>query len=174
MSINAASFIVSEDGTRAKKAGTNVYEGQPVKIDTDGTLAPATSAAKVYGISKLDSNTYRDFAFGEVGAFGSGQLTVVTEGTLSIGHSVFNSIEIDSSTTSASAPTTVKLYDDTKTYAPGEALYVDAAGLISNTPAAGGKVSLLGKVLKTPLQTGDGSLEIKVGAPAATAAAELA
>jgi len=173
MSITAASFIVLEDGTRAKKAGTLVYEGQPVAIQADGTLAPAAATDKVYGLSKLDSNNYRDFAFGEFGAFGSGQLTVVLEGILSIGQSVFNQIEIDSSTTTASAPTTVKLYDDTKTYAPGEALYVDAAGLISNAPAAGGKVSLLGKVLKTPLQTGDGSLEIKVTSSAATAAAEL-
>jgi hypothetical protein len=174
MSITAASFIVLEDGTRAKKAGTLVYEGQPVRIMPDGTLAPAIGTDKVYGLSKLDSNNYRDFAFGEFGAFGSGQLTVVLSGVMSIGQSVFNQIEVDSSTTTASAPVTVKLYDDTKTYIPGQALYVDAAGLISNTPMAGGKVSLLGKVLKTNLQTGDGSLEIEIGAPAATSAAELA
>lgn len=173
MAITAPSFIVSEDGTRAKKAGSLVYEGQPVKINAAGTLEPATAAAKVYGISKLDSNAYADLSFGEVGAFGSGQLTVITEGTISVGHSVFNKIEVDSSTTTASAPVTVKIYDDTQTYAPGEALYVDAAGLITNQTAAG-KQSLLGKVLRTPLQTGDGSLEIKVGAPAASAAAELA
>lgn len=170
--ITAASFIVSEDGTRAKMAGQSVYEGQPVRIMPDGTLAPAIGTAKVYGICKLDSNQYRDFAFGEFGAFGSGQLTVVTDGTLSIADSVFNQIEVDSSTTTGSAPVTIALLAPV-VWAPGEAVYVDAGGLLSNAAMAGGKVSVLGKVLRTPLQTGDGSLEIKVGPMAATAASEL-
>jgi hypothetical protein len=160
MAIEAASFIVLEDGTRKKKVGAVVYEGTPLKLNASGELEPAGAADKVYGVSKLDSNSYRDFAFGEFGAFGSGQLTVVTRGILTIGHSVYNQIEVDTSTTTSSSPVTVKLYDDTKTYAVGEPLYVDAAGLISND-GSGGKNSLFGKVLQTPTQTG-GYLEIEV------------
>ena len=160
MAIEAASFIVLEDGTRTKKAGVNVYEGTPLKLNSSGELEPAGATDKVYGICKLDSNAYRDFAFGEFGAFGSGQLTVITRGIVTVGQSVYNQVEIDTSTTTSSAPVTVKLYDDAKTYAVNEPLYVDAAGLISND-GSGGKNSLFGKVLKTPTQTG-GYLEIEV------------
>jgi hypothetical protein len=173
MAIEAASFIVLEDGTRKKAAASaDIFEGQALKINASGELEPAGKNDKVYGLSKLDSNAFRDFAFGEFGAFGSGQLTVVTRGILLIGQSVFNEVEVDTSTTTASAPTTVKLFDDAKTYAPGEPLYVSAAGLITND-GAGGKESLLGKVLKTPLQTG-GFLEIEVDPGTTSVAAELA
>ena len=173
MAIEAMSFIVLEDGTRKKKAGANIYEGQPVKLNSDGELEAATAAAKVYGISKLDSNTYRDFAFGEFGAYGSGNLTAVTRGVMTVGQSIFNETEVDTSTTIASAPTTVKVFDDTKTYAVNEPLYVDAAGLISND-GSGGKNSLLGKVLKTPVQLGGALLELEIDPGATSVAAELA
>jgi hypothetical protein len=172
MAIESASFIVLEDGTRKKAAGSLITEGQAVKINASGELAPASAADKVYGIAKCDSNAFRDFAFGEFGAFGTGQLTVVVKGILLLAQSVYNQTEVDSSTTTSSAPTTIKVFDDLQVYLPGQALYVDAAGLISNVSAAG-KNSLLGKVLRTPLQAG-GMLEIEVDAPAASAAAELA
>lgn len=173
MAIEATSFIVLEDGTRKKKVGSDVFEGQPVKLNADGELEASTAAAKVYGISKLDSNSFRDFAFGEFGAFGSGNLTVVTRGVMTVGQSIFNEIEVDTSTTVAASPTTVKVFDDTKTYAVGEPLYVDAAGLISNDGAAG-KESLLGKVLKTPPQLGGTLLEMEIDPGATSVASELA
>jgi hypothetical protein len=172
MAIDSASFITLEDGTRKKKSGTLITEGQAVKIDANGELAPATAAAKVYGIAKTDSNAFRDFAVGEFGAFGTGQLTVVVKGILLLSQSVYNQVEVDQNTTTSAAPTTIKVFDDAQVYTPGEALYVDAGGLITNQ-TGGGKASLLGKCLRTPLQTG-GMLEIEVDAPAASAAAELA
>lgn len=170
MAIQETSFIVLEDGTRKKKASVSIYEGQPLKINTSGELEPAAATDKVYGLAKADSNQYRDFAFGEYGAYGSGQLTVVTRGILLIGPSIYNQIEVDSSTTTTSAPVIVKLFDDTKVYLPHQPLYVDGAGLISNAPTD--KTSLLGKVLKTPLQTG-GYLEIEVDPMATSVAADL-
>ena len=172
MAIESASFIVLEDGSRKKASGASITEGQAVKIDSNGNIAPATAAAKVYGIAKVDSNAFRDFAFGEFGAFGTGQITVVVKGVLLLSQSVYNQVEVDSSTTTSSAPTTIKVFDDTQTYAPGDALYVDGSGLITNQTGAG-KNSLLGKCLSTPLQNG-GMLELEVDAPAASAAAELA
>lgn len=171
MSIEAASFIVLEDGLRTKKSGELLYAGQPVTLDTStGQLKAATATSKVYGLCKLDSNAFADFAFGEFGAFGSGQLTVVIQGVLLLGQSVYNEIEVNSSTTTSSAPTTVKVYDDSKTYAVGDELYVDGTGLISNDNSAG-KASLLGKVVSGPTLNG-GFLEVEVNCslPTTTAA----
>jgi hypothetical protein len=164
-----AIFITHEDGGKVKKSGEQVYEGSPITIDaTTGQLKLAAAGDKVYGLSKIDSNSNRDFSFGEYGAFGSGQLTVVTRGQCEVSHSIFSKIEIDTQTQPPPAsPVVKKLFDDTKTYQPMQPLYVDATGLISNVPAAGGKVSLFGKVLK-PLAAGlSGPLVIEVD-PSAT------
>jgi len=156
-----APFITREDGTRSKKAGELVYEGSAVTIDANGELALAADSDKVYGISKLDSNNFRDFAFGEFGAFGSGQLTVITSGIVKIKASVFNQTEVDSSTTTASAPTTVALLDTAALGAasPGAAIYVDDAGLLSST-AGTSKLSLMGKMLSYDATAGELEMEL--------------
>ena len=172
MAIQQASFIELEDGTRAKKAGSNVYEGQPLTLQSDGTLAGSAVAQKVYGISKFDSNTYADRSFDAgSGAFGSGQLTVIQKGILLLGQSIYSAIEIYSNTTTASAPVTVKIYDDTKTYHVNDPLYVDATGLISNDGTVD-HTSLLGLCLSTPLQNG-GFLEVLVNPGVSSVAADL-
>lgn len=163
-----ASFIVNEDGLRRKAAGEVIYEGTPVTINSDGELEAATATTKVYGLSKLDSNTHRDMAFGEYAGYGSGQLTVVTRGTCLVGSSVYNQVEVDTSTTILSAPVTVALYDTTKNYVPMQPLYIDGAGLITNAPTD--KTSLLGKVLK---EVTNGLLEIEVDPMATSVAADL-
>lgn len=172
MAIESASYIGLEDALRTKAAAAVITEGQAVKLDSSGNLAAATATAKVYGIAKCDSNAFRDFAFGEFGAFGSGKLTVITRGVLLLAQSVYNQVEADSSTTSSSSPTTIKVWDDAMTYAVGEPLYVSAGGLITNS-AAGGKQSLLGKVLSTPAQNG-GFLELELDPGATSVAADLA
>ena len=171
MSIQAT-FINLEDGTRRKKSGELVYEGQPLSLDVNGELKVAAATDKVYGLSKLDSNTYRDFAFGEYAAFGSGQLTVLVKGIALVSNSVYNQIEVTSETSPTSSPVTVKLFDDTVNYAVGEPLYMGATGMITNDGAAG-KNSLFGKVLKTNLQTG-GALEIQVDPGSTASKAEMA
>ena len=164
MAINA-DFIIHEDGTKAKLTpGDQIYEGSPLTLDaTTGSLKLAAKADKVYGLSKVNSNQYQDLAFGEFGAFGSGMLTVVCAGQVEVSNSIFNEIEITTATQlPPSSPVVVALFDNTKQYVPNQALYVDAAGLISNTPASGGKASLLGKVLQ-PLAIGsNGPLVIEI------------
>ena len=171
MAIQQASFIELEDGTRAKKAGASVYEGQPLTLQSDGSLAGSAVGQKVYGICKTDSNPYRDLSFGEAGGFGSGQLTVIQKGILLLGQSIFNQIAVYSNTTTASAPVTVKVYDDSKTYAVNDPLYVDATGLITND-ATVDHTSLLGLCLSTPLQNG-GYLEVLVNPGVSANAADL-
>jgi len=151
-------FIVLEDATRdlaanIPGAGGNIYEGSPVALNGSGQLIPAVETSKVYGVSKLDANAYRNFAYGEYGAFGTGKLTVQTKGIVRVKSSVFNVVEISQAPTAA--PFTKALYDTTKNYVPGEALYVDATGLISNVAGAS-KVSLMGRVInKCDAGTGD-------------------
>jgi len=174
MAIEAASFIVLEDGTRTKYLPTSGFNyltaGQPVSLNSAGQLVAATATSKVYGICKLDSNQFDDFAFGEFGAFGSGQLTVINQGILLLAQSIYNEIEVNSSTTTSLAPTTIKIYDDSQVYNVGDELYVDVNGLISNVNTAG-KQSLLGKCVSTPAQNG-GFLEVEVNCtlPTTTAA----
>lgn len=172
MAINA-DFIVLEDGTKAKlTASEQIYEGSPLTLDaTTGSLKLAAKADKVYGLSKLDSNNYRDFAFGESGAFGSGQLTVVIQGQVSVSPSVFNEIEVTTHTGPTPSSTTVNLYDTSKTYVPGQPLYVDASGYISN--AAADKTSLFGRVVMPLVGSTGGALVIDLLPMASTVAADL-
>jgi len=169
-----AIFIIQEDGGKVKKSGEQVYEGSPLTLDAaTGQLKLALAADKVYGLSKLDSNSHRDFAFGEFGAFGSGQLTVVTRGQCEVSHSVFAKIEIDTQTEPPPAsPVVVKLFDDTKDYLAMQPLYIDGDGLITNVKGTG--ESLLGKCLK-PLANGlSGPLVIEVDPSATHTRTEMA
>lgn len=160
-------FIILEDGTRTLKAGEKVYEGSPVSLDANGQIVKADGTMKVFGVSKLDANDYRNFAFGEFGAFGTQKLTVVCKGIVRVAASVYNKIEIDTSSTAVS-PVTVPLFDASLAYAPGDSLYVNA-GLISNVaPVDGGNKSYLGKVV-APCAAGAQWLELEV-APLAAAA----
>lgn len=152
-------FIVLEDATRDLATGVEIYEGQPVSLNSSGKVIPATAGTIVYGVSKLDANQYRNFAFGEYGAFGTGKLTVQCKGIVRVKASIFNKIEVDTSTTVAS-PVTVNLYDTTKHYVPGQALYVDGTGLISNTPTD--KTSLLGRVVAAPADNSGDWLEFEL------------
>jgi len=168
-----APFIINEDGLHRKKVNEQVYEGMPVSLDVNGEIVVAVSGMKVYGLSKLDSNQYRDFSIGEFAAYGSGQLTIVTRGTCEVSHSVYNQIEVDANTTVLSAPVTKKLFDDTRAYVPHEPLYIDGSGYISNDPALD-HTALMGKVL-LPLPIGSsGPLTIEIDTMATSVASELA
>ena len=152
-------FIIQEDGTRTVKAGElSIYEGSPVSLDVNGQLVKATEAMKVFGLSKLDCNSFRNFAYGEYGAFGTQKLTVITKGTCRVASSVYNKIEVDTATV-VGGSTTVPLFDGSKAYVPGESLYVNA-GLISNVAPAS-NISYLGKVV-APCAIGAQWLEFEV------------
>ena len=164
-------YIHSEDSLREVKQGVEIYEGQPVSLDSDGKLIPAVHNTKVYGIAKLDANQYKNVAWGEYAAYGTGRLSVILSGIVRVKASEFGKIEV----TPAGPISQVfvkKIYDDTKTYNVGDVLYVDSDGLITNAPVTGGKVSIFGKVLKAP--DANGWLEIEVVPQVATSANELA
>jgi hypothetical protein len=153
-------FIIQEDGTRTVKDGElSIVEGSPVSLDANGQLVKATEAMKVYGLSKLDCNQFRNFAFGEYGAFGTQKLTVITKGICRVASSVYNKIEVDTGSV-VGGSTTLPVFDGTKAYVPGDSLYVNA-GLISNVAPASGKISYLGKVV-APCAIGAQWLEFEV------------
>lgn len=139
-------FIIMEDGTRTVAAGQlSIVEGSPVALDANGNLVKATETMKVFGVSKLDCNQFRNFAFGEYGAFGTQKLTTICKGTVRVASSVYNQIEVNTSTV-AGGSTTLPVFDGTLAYVPGQSLYVNA-GLISNVAPAAGNISYLGKVV---------------------------
>ena len=154
--INAL-YITAEDGIRSKNLLAMITEGQPVALNASGELIGATAGTGIYGVSKLDSNAIRDFAFGEFGAFGTGKLTVVTKGLVQIQNSVYNEIEVNTQMGVNSTPTTISLLANV-VWAVNDRVYVTAAGLISNAAAG----DSFGKVTAIPSQTPDGSLEIEV------------
>jgi hypothetical protein len=164
-------YIHAEDSLREVKQGVEIYEGQPVSLDADGKLVPATATSKVYGIAKLDANQYKNVAWGEYAAYGTGRLSVILSGIVRVKASEFGKIEV---TPAGPLSTTFvkKIFDDTKTYHVGDVLYVDNDGLITNTPVENGKVSIFGKVLKTP--DANGWLEIEVVPQIATSGSDLA
>ena len=152
-------YIVFEDAIRTKKANEQVYEGSPLNLDVNGELKVALPTEGVYGISKLDSNTHRDLAFGEFGAFGTGKLSVVKQGIVRVQDTVYNEIEIDTSMGPTSTPTTITLVANVE-WAVGNLVYVAANGVYTNVATAGA-ASLCGKVTATPAMTG-GWLEFEV------------
>lgn len=159
-----ATFIVLEDGTRAILAGQQIYQGNPLTLDSaTGLLKVASATGPVYGLAKADANNYDNFAFGELGAFGSGQLTVLVRGIAVVNQSIYNQIDVESNTAPTSSPVTVNVYDSTQNYLAMQPLYVNASGLITNQNDGGAwDASLFGRVL-TPLAAGAaGGLEIEV------------
>ncbi|MEM5829086.1 MAG: hypothetical protein QW480_02475 [Candidatus Aenigmatarchaeota archaeon] len=132
-------------------------------------MVPATATSKVYGIAKLDANSFKNVAYGEVGAYGTGRLSVITDGVIRVSASSFGSIEVTPEGP-LSSETVVKIFDDSKTYNVDDVLYVDANGLITNTPVD--KKSILGRVKK--YYAADKVLEIVVAPVIANEAAQLA
>lgn len=162
-------YINAVDATKEKKTNVEIYAGQPVALDADGKLIPATKDTKVYGIAKLDSNKYKDVAWGEVGAYGTGRLAVILDGIIRVKASEFGKIEI-LPTGPLSENVVVKIFDDTKTYNVGDVLYVDSNGLITNDPV--NKISIFGRVVR-PVDA-LGWLEIQISPIIATSVSELA
>lgn len=170
MSINA-DFIVLEDGTLPKMFNASpfqVFEGTPLTIDaTTGQLRPAADNESVYGLSKIDSNMYRDLSFGEAGAFGSGALTVLLLGKVELSDSVYNKVEVNSASENVvpltSSAVTVPVFDHSKTYVPMQSLYVKN-GLISNDNSGGGPA--IGKVLAPLAASAEGPLVMSLNCPA--------
>ncbi len=154
-----ALYITAEDSVRTKKAGELVTEGQPLALDANGQLVGATAGSGVFGINKVDSNAFHNYAFGELGAYGTGCLTVVTKGTVRVKDSVYNQIEIDTQSQPSGSGTTIQLLATGVTWAVDDKLYMTAAGLISNVAAG----DAFGRVTATPAMTG-GWLEFEVDA----------
>ena len=161
------SYVALEDGTKAVDGSSSIYAGQPVSINASGKIVPATSGSKIFGLAKVDRNSYEDSVVGKYSIYGSGLMPVLCMGIASIKASTYNTIEVTNAVTSSAF--SKDIFDTSKTYAPGDLLYVDANGLISNVAGAS-KVSALGRVLKV----GADELEIEVNPSIITAASELA
>ena len=161
-----ALYITAEDAIRTKNVNALITEGQPLALNVAGELIGATSGTPIYGVSKLDSNAFRDFAFGEFGAFGTGKLSVVTKGVVRIKDSVYNEIEVDTHMGPGSTSTTITLLA-TVVWAVNDKVYMTDAGLITNVS----KGDSFGKVTAIPAMTG-GWLEIEVDTAAASVGAQ--
>lgn len=160
-------YTVLEDSTKSVKLdGGAIYAGRAVSLNATSELIPTTTNVAVYGLAKANFNTYRnevtDTSFG---IYGSGLMTVLVEGIVDVQHSTFPSSTGDGSYT------TVKTYDDTLTFTPGEKLYVTIsgakAGQLTNVKVATATDdrndnTLVGTVLVAPATAG-ASMQILLG-----------
>ncbi len=162
-------YITQQDATKKVAADQEIYAGQPVSLNSNGELIAATATSKIFGVAKGDANKFKNVAIGEVGAYGTGNLAIVTDGIIRVKASEFGKIEVKPSGP-LSETTVVKIYDDTKVYNVGDVLYVDATGLITNAPTD--KHSIFARVIR-PVDS-LGWLEIQVSPMIATAALDLA
>ena len=94
----------------------------------DGFVKVASNA-KVYGLTLLTKNAYKDETYGETGMHGSRKTTVVKRGVVDIGASIF---VLDDHSEIAVYP-----YNNALEYAVNDKLYVETAtGLITNVVEA--------------------------------------
>lgn len=133
-------------------APSNVYAGRPVFLvptalsaslsgKASPYSAPSTSGGsnvsniRPYGLAKSNRNIYADEVAGSFGAFGSGKLTVVSNGLVTVRPNVYGN---PNGTT-----TTVHVYKSIETFYVGDPLYVSLAndvylGMITKTVDASG------------------------------------
>lgn len=125
-------YRVLEDGTKDVNVDATIYAGRPVALNASSEVIPidgtasgiCAAAACVYGLAKANKCSYIDETYGAWGTYGSGRMTVVLQGLVTVRHNQF--------TKSDGSIATVKTYDDSKTYVPMTKLYVDGAGRITN------------------------------------------
>lgn len=139
-----------EDCERNVNAAATIYAGRPVYLNAAGEVVNAVNTNVVYGLSEGDKNIYRDDTYGEFAAFGSGKMGVAKKGIVTIEPSVYDIV---------SGTTTIYPYDNTKTYAVQDRLYVNSAGLVTNEAVANVVVdgtsmyvvtNFLGRVISAP------------------------
>lgn len=130
---------IAEIPVKSIAAGaTAINAGNAVVLDTTangGKVILATADAKVLGLAKNSMNSYSDETSGSTlgGIYGSGCMTVVTKGIVTLRHSYYQ--------TASGTIVTVKGYDDTAVTGilpatnPMVALYITSAGVV--TVAAG-------------------------------------
>jgi hypothetical protein len=136
--------------------GTAINAGNGVVLDTTangGKVILATADAKVLGLAKNAKNAYADETAGALGGiYGSGCMTVVSKGIVTLRHSYYQN--------TAGAIVTVKGYDDTAVTGilpatnPMIALYITAAGLVTTAALAVGTTNCkIGFLLVPPTAT---------------------
>jgi hypothetical protein len=143
------------DSTKKLKEGVELYEGQPVALDENGEIIPATNTTPVYGLSKLDANRYKDYVRNPVEGYDSGYATVVKATVVKVGPSTYRSYE----TMEPSGLVVWVPYDETVTFAINDKLYVNSDGKITNV-ATGNEASYFGNLVGITTVGGYHILEI--------------
>ena len=131
-----------------------VFEGSPLSLDATGQVSKTLTNIKVYGLSFVPANKYRDFSAGEYGAFGSGKITAVLSGIVQL---YPNTYDLNDGT-SVIVPLWVSSVD---TAAPNIPIYVEiGTGLLTDGTVSNGN-TLVGYVTKSPAMN-SGVLELEL------------
>ena len=136
-------YKVLEDATRNVNSATTLTAGVPVSLNSSGEILLAADGVTVYGLSKVDKNTYRDETSGlPAGIYGGGKASAVLAGIITVSPSTY--------TTSTGADATINVYNTALSYWIFQPLYANA-GLISNVNS--GALVRCGVVLVPPTAT---------------------
>jgi len=138
-----------ESSDLAADATVTLFAGQPVRISAALAVVPVTTDVKVFGLSKVNKNAYVDETAGALGGiYGSGKVTVVNKGIVTLRHNYFQ--------TNSGATATVYTFDEGTliAVAPMTALYASTVGNISTSAGAAGTTNCkIGYVLVAPTAT---------------------
>lgn len=149
-------YKVLEDATKEMKSGEVIYSGRPVTLSKahdayEGQVIAMTTNTKVYGLSKVNKNSYSDEVTGtSTGMYGSGMVTTIIEGIVDIQPNVFTQLD--------GSEVTVETYNMAPTYHVWDPLYVEIAdaphlGMITNVAAGTNDKTFIGFCLVPPTTT---------------------
>lgn len=154
MAVNVL-YLTKEDSTKnIDLEGKEYLEGEPVTLDENSVLTKVTGNQKIYGIMSVPANRYRNWVYGEYGAFGSGKARVIKEGIIQIAPEYYEE--------ATGVIRTFTLWtEDVETAAPLTRLYVTVVDGIAKytTDPTGRENTYVGLVVRNP-RTNNGVLEI--------------
>ncbi len=142
-----------EIGELTGKTTETFVPGRPVTLNTsDGQVIAAGAQSDVVGLVKeaLISGVL-DEVSGEFGIYGSGRVSILTKGIVTVQNSVVDG-------------TSYSVYDTALTYSPLDKLYANSSGLITNAGTYTGITrGYLGFVLVEPTNPANGDpMQIQV------------
>jgi len=145
-------YRAMEDSTKYVDPSAVLYPGRPVRLTSTSLVKNSDGSTITFGLAKSNKNSYVDDTFGEFGAYGSGKMSVVVLGMVTVRPNLY--VKSDGTID------TINVWDTTKTYLVNDYLYCNASGLITND-STGVTGSKFGYVLKPPA-TEDVTMEIRM------------
>ena len=144
-------YPVLEDGDVKVVMTSEIFEGSPISLDPTGQAAKTQSNLPVYGLSKVDRNSYRDLAYGDAGAYGAKKITVLVSGKVSLYPSWYENVD--------GTETVVQMWEN-DTFHVNDELYASTDGKITTDDTLA--LTNFGRVVESPTTANGGIMRVLV------------